>query len=46
MDTKLGKVADLVQEALKLKATWPFDYVTNVRSRDNFKNLYLPFHKV
>ena len=34
--------ADLQWEAPILKVTWPFDHVANVRSRNNFENLY--FH--
>ena len=37
--------ADLSSEAATLKATWPFDHVANVRSRDKLKNLYLLFAK-
>ena len=37
--------SDLQWEASILKATWPFDYVTNVRPRNNFKNLYFHYHK-
>ena len=36
---------DLPWEASTYKATWPFDHVTNVRSRDNLKNLCLHFYK-
>ena len=37
--------ADLQWQAPIVKATWPFDHVTNVRSRDNLKNLYFHYHK-
>lgn len=32
---------DLQLEAPILKATWPFHNVSNVRSRENLKKLYL-----
>ena len=37
--------ADLQWETPTINATWPFDYVTNVRSRDNLKNLHFHYHK-
>ena len=40
-----GQGADLSCEASTLKANWSFDHVTNARSRDNLKNLYLHLHK-
>ena len=39
------EVADLRWAATTLKAKLPFDHVTNVRSRDNMKKLYLHFHE-
>ena len=43
LQTRQG--ADLQWEAPILKATWPFDPVTKVRSRDNLKHLYFYYHK-
>ena len=37
--------ADLQWETHTINATWPFDHVTNVRSRDNLKNLHFHYHK-
>ena len=37
--------ANLPWEARTMKATWPFDHVTNVGSRDNLRNLYFHFQK-
>ena len=34
-ETRQG--ADLQWESLIIKATWPYDHVTNGKSRDNFK---------
>ena len=39
------KKGDLSWEAPTIKITWPFDHVTNARSQDNLKNLYLDFPK-
>ena len=36
--------ADSQWEAPILKAAWPFDHVTHVSLRDNFKHLYLLYH--
>ena len=37
--------ADIPWEDSTLKTTKPFDHFTNVRSRENLKNLYLHLHK-
>ena len=42
---QIRQVANLQWETLILKATSPFDHVTNVRLRDSFKNLYFHYHK-
>ena len=42
---KTRQGADLQSEALIRKATWTFDYVTNIRSRNNFKILCFHYHK-
>ena len=42
IDTTVVKVLLSVRSS----QTWPFDQVTNVRSRNCLKDLYLHFHKV
>ena len=37
--------ADIPREDSTLKTTKPFDHFTNVKSRDNLKNVYLHLHK-
>ena len=46
LHSKLGKVLTYSERLPILKATWPFDPVTNVRSRDNLKQLYFYYHKI
>ena len=36
---------DLKWEAPIYKATWPFDHLTNLKSRDDLKNLFFHCHK-
>ena len=43
---KTNQGADLPWEVSTLKATWTFDRMISVRSRNNLKNLYLHFHKI
>ena len=45
MDTKLCKLL-IYCEGFSLKTTWIFEHLTNVRSHDDLKNLYLHFHEV
>ena len=38
-------ITKLVRVVLNHKLALSFDHLTNVKSRDSFKNLYLLFHK-